>query len=124
MNHLTKLFTSVLNARLMKWSAENDTITDSQFGFRPGYGTSYAVFALHSLIQKYLNNKTKLYCCFVDYKKAFDSVDHSKLWRQLIIYGVNGKLFQVIKSMYNQIKVCIKFNQEKSLFYNGFQGLV
>ena len=59
MNHLTKLFTSVLNARLMKWSAENDTITDSQFVFRPGYGTSDAVFALHSLIQRYLNNKKK-----------------------------------------------------------------
>ena len=40
------------------------------------------------------------------------------------IYGVNGKLFQVIKSMYNQIKVCINFNRENSLFYNCFQGLV
>ena len=71
MNHLTKLFTSVLNARLMKWSAENDTITDLQFGFRPGYGTTDAVFFLHSLIQRFLNHKKKLYCCFVDYKKSY-----------------------------------------------------
>ena len=63
-------------------------------------------------------------CCFVDYKKAFDSVDHSKLWKQLIKYGINGKLLKVIQSMYNQIKVCIKFINEKSSFYNCFQGLV
>ena len=124
MNHMAKLFTSVLNARLMKWSTENETITDSQFGFRSGFGTSDAVFAMHSIIQRYLNNKKMLYCCFVDYKKAFDSVDHSKLWKQLIKYGINGKLLKVIQSMYNQIKVCIKFNNEKSSFYNCFQGLV
>ena len=52
MNHLTKSLPSVLNARLIQWSAVNDTITDSQFGFRPGYGTTDAVFALHSLIFK------------------------------------------------------------------------
>ena len=70
-NHLTELFTSVLNARLMKWRAENVMTTDSQFGFRPGYGTTDAVFACHSLIQRYLNNKKTLYCCFVDYKQIF-----------------------------------------------------
>ena len=51
-------------------------------------------------------------------------MDHSKLYQQLIKYGINGKLFQVIKSMCNQIKVCIKFNQENSSFYNCYQGLV
>ena len=58
-NHLTTLFTSVINARLMKWSTENDTLTDSQFGFRPRYGTSDAIFVLHTFIQRYLHNKKK-----------------------------------------------------------------
>jgi hypothetical protein len=39
-SHIRKLFTSTINTRLMKWSEDNSVLTDAQFGFRPGYGTS------------------------------------------------------------------------------------
>jgi hypothetical protein len=62
---------------LMKWSEDNSVLTDAQFGFRPGYGTHDAIFALHSIISKSLRQGKRLYCCFIDYVKAFDSVSHS-----------------------------------------------
>ena len=68
---ICKLFTSVLNKRLLAWSNENEIITDAQFGFRPKSGTSEAIFALHYIINRTLCKKSRLYCCFVDYKKAF-----------------------------------------------------
>jgi hypothetical protein len=45
-----RLPTSLISSRLVKWSEENDILTDAQFGFRPGFGTTDAIFALHSLI--------------------------------------------------------------------------
>ena len=99
-------------------------MTDAQFGFRPGYSTVDAVFALHSIVSDFLSRKKKLYCCFVDYQKAFDSIDHLKLWRRLVKHGIRGKLLNVIKSMYSQIKSCIKFRGQYSDFYHCYKGLV
>jgi hypothetical protein len=47
---------------------------DAQFGFRQELSTVDALFALQSVITKMLSNKNRLYCCFVDYTKAFDSI--------------------------------------------------
>jgi hypothetical protein len=56
------------------------------------YGTHDAIFALHSIISKSLRQGKRLYCCFIDYVKAFDSVSHFKLWLKLAKCGVTGKL--------------------------------
>lgn len=109
---------------MLKWCEDNSCLTDAQFGFRPGYCTVDAIFALQSLVSEFLANKKKLYCCFVDYQKAFDSVNHVKLWRRLIKMGVTGKFLSVIKSMYQQIRSCIKFNNVCSDFYTCHKGLV
>jgi hypothetical protein len=45
-----KLFTGLLNKRFLKWAEQHNILTDAQFGFRPGFGTTDAIFALHSLI--------------------------------------------------------------------------
>ena len=82
MSCFAKLFTSLLNKRLLYWSQDNDIISDAQFGFKPGSGTRDAIFALHSIINDALNEKRKLYCCFVDYKRAFDSIDRTYLWKK------------------------------------------
>ena len=56
-SNLGKMFTAVLNQRLIKWSQNNDIITDVQFVFRPGYGTINDIFILHSFISHTLANK-------------------------------------------------------------------
>ena len=57
LSHLAKLFTAILNNRLLKWCKSNDLLTDAQFGFKPGYSTVDAIFALHSIVSEYLNSK-------------------------------------------------------------------
>ena len=92
-----KLFTFVLNKRLLNWDKVNSIITDAQFGFRPGFGTVDAIFVLQSLINKYLRKKGgRLYCCFIDYRKAFDFVNRSKLWIKLTKTGIQGKMLKII----------------------------
>ena len=71
---LSKLFTSVLNKRIEQFCIENSTITDVQFAFVKGRSTIDAMFMLLSIIRSRLNDKKRLYCSFVDFTKAFDSV--------------------------------------------------
>ena len=77
---LAKLFNSVLNNRLQKYLDENKIINPCQIGFQPKSRTVDHMFILRTLIEKYTNNKSKLYVCFVDFQKAFDSVLHSVLF--------------------------------------------
>ena len=100
-----KLFTSILNKRLLDWDKEHSIITDAQFGFRPGFSTIDAIFALHTIIKSNLKKRGgRLYCCFVDCKKVFDLIDRSKLWCKLIKQGVEGEMLNVIKSLYDKVK--------------------
>ena len=69
-SHLGKLFTSLINSRLITLCNINNTLTDAQFGFLPGYGTSDAIFCVHFLISKSLRKGKRLYCCFIDYIKC------------------------------------------------------
>ena len=84
------LFTAILNNKLLSWSNTNDNITDFQFGFKPKCGTHDAIFTLHSIISSYLSKGKRLYCAFIDFKKAFDSVDRQKLWLKLSQVGIQG----------------------------------
>ena len=99
-----KIFTSILNARLMKWSEITGKLSESQAGFRKNYRTVDNVFVLHGVISKYLSKKGgKLYCIFVDFSKAFDSVNRSKLFVKLNKVGIQGKIFKIIKNMYSEV---------------------
>ena len=72
------------------------TVSDAQFGFKKGFSTHDAIYTLHSLIQNMLNINKRLYCAFVDLKKAFDSVYHNALCLKLYKLGINGKLLRII----------------------------
>ena len=77
---LSKTFTSVLNNRLNKFSDECELITGAQAGFRKGYSTLDNIFILHALISIYFSFGKRLYCSFIDFKSAFDSVWRIGLW--------------------------------------------
>ena len=87
-------------------------------------GTSEAIFALYSLIQKSLKNKRRLYCCFVDYKKAFDTVNRNYLWYKLGKIGVTGKLLNVLKSMYKNVRTAVSIDGLRSEYFSSHLGLM
>ena len=76
-----KLFTAVLDARLSEFSDEMLLINENQCGFRSGNSTTDCMFVLHSFFFEILKNKKKkLFCAFVDFEKAFDTVWRDALW--------------------------------------------
>ena len=103
-----KLFTSVINLRIKAFLENNNLIGNEQAGFRSNNSTTDHIFVLHCLVDLYLQRKKKLYCLFVDYKKAFDLVQRSLLWDKLLQIGVNGKVLSIIRDMYSKAKSCVR----------------
>ena len=95
-----KLFTNILNNRLKKCHRYKFR---RAIRFKSDHSTVDAMFILKYLIDRQLQAKKKLYCAFIDLKKAFDSVSRTSLWFQMIKSGTDGKLFDLIRSMYDNI---------------------
>ena len=104
----SKLFTLLINERLTLYLDDLGIIGENQAGFRSNYSTLDHIFSLKSIIDFYLNKRKKLFCAFVDYKKAFDTVNRNKLWLKVLSTGINGRIFTVIKNLYRDAKSCIK----------------
>ena len=120
---LGKLFTSILNNRLINWAESYYVYIEAQAGFRQEMGTVDNIFLLHGLITHLINQGKKLYCAFVDFKKAFDFVNRDIIWYKLIKLGVRGKMLNVIKSMYAKVKARVKFNYELSEPFESYLGV-
>ena len=71
----------ILQARLQQYVPGE--LTDSQVGFRKGRGTREQTVNIHWIIEKARKFQKNIYFCFIDYTKAFDCVDHNKLWKIL-----------------------------------------
>ena len=85
-----KLFTAVLNQRLNNYLESTGILIEEQAGFRKHYSTADHIFSLKMLIDFYLYKKKRLYCAFIDYRKAFDSVNRVALWRKLLDNNINN----------------------------------
>ena len=112
---LGKLFTSLLQKRLTDYLEINKLISFNQGGFRSGYRTTDHIFILKTLINKYLHKlKSKLYVCFVDFKKAFDSIDRNALFQKIDNKGIGGNFLKLIKDMYSNTLYSCKFGDSYS----------
>lgn len=77
------------------------------------------------IYSKTLNDKKSWRCCFVDLTKAFDSIQHKKkLLHKLVKAGINGKLYNIIRSIYSDIKSCVKVNGLFSEYFSLQVGLI
>ena len=124
MSCLSKFFNSILNLRLAKFVLENNILKETQLGFRKGNRTTDAHIILHSLIQQYCyKNNQKLYGCFVDFSKAFDTIPRGLLFEKLLNHGITGKFFNVLKTMYTNDLVCIKVGDKITDSFRVNQGV-
>lgn len=113
MSCLGKLFNSVLNARLDEFLNANNVISKTQIGFQKQSRTTDHMFVLRTIIEKYTKqSKSQLFTCFIDFKKAFDSVLHQALFLKMQNIGVNGLFYNIVKNMYldNILQVKIGHN--------------
>ena len=113
-SNLCKLFNAILATRINKYLEENSVIRPEQGGFRKDHRTSDHIFVLQTIIQKYTRNGGGggLYGCFVDLKKAYDSVWRRGLIHKLGESGINQKTINLIGDMYNKTYTSLIYNKQ------------
>ena len=78
----------------------NRELPDVQAGFRKGRGTRDQIANIHWIIKKAGEFQKNIYFCFIDYAKAFDCVDHKKLWKILKEMRIPGHLICLLRNLY------------------------
>ena len=114
---LGKLFSTILLGRLLSFREAHVPNPKNQFGFCAGGQTSDHILTLSTYIQKYVRHrKERLYTCFVDFRKAFDTVSRQALVYKLDKLGIKGRFLSVLilKHMYSNSSVRIKLLQKLS----------
>ena len=85
-SHVSKVTLKILQAKLQQYM--NHELPDVHAGFRKGRGIRDQIANIHLIIEKVRKFQKNIYFCFIDYAKAFDCVDHSKLWKILKEIGI------------------------------------
>lgn len=115
---VSKCYTYILNTRLVKWVEQEKKLTETQAGFRKGYSTVDHIFTLNAIVEKRLQKKGgKLYACFVDLRKAFDSVHHEPLFEVLHDAGLRGKFINALTAIYKSVKSCVRNGNRLTEFF-------
>ena len=83
---ISKVILKILQARLQQYV--NRELSDVQAGFRKGRGTRDQIANIHWIIERAREFQKNIYFCFIDSAKAFDFVDHDKLWKILKEMGI------------------------------------
>ena len=78
----------------------NRELPDAQAGFRKGRGIRDQTANIHCIIEKTREFQKSIYFCFIDYVKAFDCVDHNKLWKILKEMGIPDHLTCLLRNLY------------------------
>ena len=103
----------------MNFANEKKLIHRTQIGFMPGMRTADHILTLKSLHDKYItqSNNEKIYACFVDFRKAFDSVWHQGLFYQLIKNNIGSHFYDLIQDLYSSTKCANKtFRKQNTVF--------
>lgn len=109
-NTIFKLFVQILFERLYFWAENQNILPESQAGFRRGRGCLDHIFTLDALIEIHLQKNKYLFGIFVDFRKAFDYVSHSRLATKLYDLGVSAKFVRLIDEIYSN--AYIKVNND------------
>ena len=88
----------ILQPRLQPYM--NRELPDAQAGFRKGRGTRDQIANIHWIMEKAGEFQKSIYFCFIDYAKAFDCVDHNKLWKILQDMGIPDHLTCLLRNLY------------------------
>ena len=98
-----------MTKRLTTLTNNNQILKYNQVGFRKGFRTSDHVFTIKTVINKYLQENKKLYLCFVDFRKAYDSIWREALFYKLsAYYGVSKNFINILENIYNKVHLSVR----------------
>jgi hypothetical protein len=105
---LSKLYSMVLLHRMDRWAEANNMRARGQAGFRHGRGTPDNAVVLNHIIDKYRKQGKAVYAGFIDFRKAYDCIKRPLLWECLQSLGVHGCFLDSLRSMYENVQMCVR----------------
>ena len=108
------MFCKILNNRLVQCLDKEGALHEEQAGFRINRSCMDNVYTLNEIVQGRLREDKKTYAFFLDIQKAYDSVWHDGLWYKLWDMGVKGRMWCVIKKLYESSKSAVLLEGKKS----------
>ena len=97
-SHTSKVMLKILQDRLQQYMYRE--LPDVQAGFRKGRGTRDQIANICWIIKRAREFQKNIYFCFIDHGKAFDCVDHNKLWKILKVMGISEHLTCLLRNLY------------------------
>ena len=116
-------FSAIVADILTCWEDLNNKLNEAQFGFRKNRRTSDAIFILHTAIQVAKKQKKPLFTCFVDFAKAFDTINHHLLWTKLSTIGLSRKMLNILQNMYAKAAARVTINNILSTPFQYSRGV-
>ena len=98
---VAKIYSKILNKRIQSYLEENKILVDEQNGFRSCRSCIDHIFVLCTVLRNRKLQGKETFICFIDYKKAFDSVERNLLLFKLSQVGITGNMYQAISSLYS-----------------------
>jgi hypothetical protein len=118
-----KILAVCLNTRLSGWAEGGGKRAQGQAGFRAERRCADNVLVLRTMIELQRHAAQGLYCCFVDFKKAYDCVPRDKLWAKLRAVGVTAWLMRAVQTLYADVPVCVRGPSGFSAVFSSLVGL-
>ena len=84
--HASKIVLGIIHQRILSYYEQE--LSETQAGFRKDNGTRDQIMNLRLICEKQIEHSMNVYCCFIDYSKAFDCVDFELMWRTLLSFGI------------------------------------
>ncbi|CAF3528318.1 unnamed protein product [Adineta steineri] len=120
-SHASKIMLKIIQRRLEPFLEREMPVT--QAGFRKGRGTRDQIANLRWVMEKAREYQKEFYLCFIDYSKAFDCVDHEKLWGVLMEMGVPKHLIILMKNLYTNQQASVKTEYGNTNWFNVGKGV-
>ena len=111
----------IFQARLQQYV--NCELPDVQAGFRKGRGTRDQSANIHWIIKKARKFQKNIYTCFIDYSKAFDCMNHNKLWEILEKIGIPGHLTYLLRNLYAGQEATVRTGHETTDWFQIRKGI-
>ena len=123
MSTIAKLFSGILNDRICSYLDENGLLCEEQNGFRKLRSCLDHLYTLITVIRNRKEQNMQTFLCFVDFAKAFDSVNRDCLLYKLRNIGVNGKIYNIIKSLYWNIESTVRVDNRLTDWFSVYSGV-
>jgi len=120
--HSSKIVTSIIMERIKRRTEE--ILSEEQAGFRASRSTIDQIFTLRQLAEKYVDFSRELFVCYIDFRKAFDSVWRKGLWKVMRRLGYSEKIVRVLESLYRETFSAVRVGADITEWFETIVGVL